>query len=692
MIKYSNTGSGSTTWSSKTETTFSNSGDGKTLSKPKIYQHIFNPTELDVASVAITVNGVINEYKTIIKSGDTYYAGQEEINITEINLETMEEYGVYNPDLTGFEEITLYALIDKQDINTVEINYDITAVQEVTYQISTDKVNWSDWMTKTELESLEVDLLEEEFYIRTSLYSNTDNYPTVEELNIEFEPVTDMMSNIYVANRNDLSSTFMIPYVITQSIGAAKDTFVNETRPTLDYSYMERLLLGDNQYRTLIKFDINEIPDNAVIREAYFDFTAKKKDDSEIQIHKLLDDWTMGATTWANQPEHEEVDSLTDLLNEWIEGKSENHGMMLDVEGSHDYYSSRIDDESAKPKLVVKYGFPDGSALNSMSYMESTVEVAERDDLECSIMVQGVNRPNQPATIEVVYGDTEDITGTISIKTGDVDNFEGEITVNKPQLPSTIYVAERSDLSSTITSRLSDYNFLNASISVSRQDVFANIALRLHEEIDGSITARAFESKNIDSQIIPIRREMESSVIVPHRDNLDGSITIRRSDDEDVNSNIAVNRKELLSGIIVPHRDNLDASITIRQTETEDVVSKIGVNRDWMEATLGIVIASSMESTITIQREADEDFPASLGIRGFGSLDLLGQIIPRPRDVSEIPIYIDIHHSYDIMSTIEVAQYMQLQATISIRSDSFKLPRQWRTISNRVITNAKRNT
>ena len=732
---YSNTGTGTTLWHTKTDTIYSNAGDGRTLAEPKIFKHTFNPGETDATSTHVEVNGVAGDYRSVIELNNTYYdQDMNKLPIDEITTSSIEEHGFVLSDLSNFDsELTLYTLVDEQDIQTVELKYDAVLVKEITYQLSTDKETWVGyngtewvedyWMSKEELETLQLDLLEDEVYFKTNLHSNTDDYATIEELNIEFEPVTDMPSTLNIAESNDLPAELMIPYVITQSVGAAKDTFVNKDRPTLDYSHMERLLVGDDTYRTLIKFDLTEIPEDAIIREAYLDLSPRKIDDTEIKISKLLEDWQMGSTTWANQPDTEEVESLEDLINQWLEGE-ENNGMLLEVDGFHDYYSSRIEREADKPKLVVKYGMPDGSALNSMSYMESTIEIRERNDLNASVLVQGVNRPNQPATIEVVYGDTEDITGTIGVQTNDIADLESNATISRPNLPSQIVVPERSDLDSTIVARRSDSEDVTGNITASRRDMASTIIVPERNDLDATISTRRDGFHFIRSSVSASRPELKSTITVPYRNDLDGQISARATDESDLDSNITASkpempgfikliihndlngqisvrvdeeselpseitaiRKNMIASIIVPENDNIDGTITVRQSDDKDMSSNIGVTRKEITGHLGVVIASSFPSTITVSREDDTEIEGTLGIRGFGSSDLPGQLTPRPRDVSQIPIYIDVHYKHDIMGTIVIAHSLEITATITINASQLKLPRQWRAISNRVINN-----
>ena len=534
---------------------------------------------------------------------------------------------------------------------------------------------------------------------------------------------TDFESELYVAHRRELPGELVIPYTLTESITATKDTFIDRYYPTMNFSQMEKLVVGggDNRFRTLIEFGLDSLPDNIRITEASLDLTHTKIDEHELDITTIEDEWEANSTTWDNRPSSSGFVDLTELVKSWYKGEIDNKGLMLYTDGYHEYYSSRTPVEDDQPKLHIEYTMPDGGQLNGIGELDSSIYVADRKDLECSIMVQGKNRPNQPATIEVVYGDTEDVSGAIGVRRNTVANLNSKIGVTLPKIPGNIEVPHNDNIDGQITVIQNKETEIDAQISVNRDELTSSINVTHYDDFAGSMTVMQHKDGDLQSKIgvnrnwipskisifdrndlsssISIRVEadedfpatfsisrpsVDAEIAVPHHEDLSASISVRVDAEEEFDANMTVSRPNLIGDIEVFERNDLEGSIALRHNE--EIAGKISVNRDWMESTLGIVIASSMESTISIRRTEGEDFPASIDVQEDGIEDINCSITPRPLRISEIPITAEVYKSKSLTCRIQIPPVEHLDCSITIKQMGlpcrifvrFKLPRMWK--------------
>lgn len=176
-----------------------------------------------------------------------------------------------------------------------------------------------------------------------------------------------------------------IPIVIEElSLSPTDDSFIMENASGNNYgSYAlisVRSLL-DSDVRSLLKFDLSEIPATAVVLEAklylyYYEWFTGDPVGRQYDLHRALEDWNEGTVTWANQPSHHGdiegyaiVPSAYDwmiwdiktLVQKWVEGTYPNYGVKLKdhTEDSATAYASRLyskeTEEPEKPYLYVKY-------------------------------------------------------------------------------------------------------------------------------------------------------------------------------------------------------------------------------------------------------------------------------------------------------------------------------------------------
>jgi hypothetical protein len=176
--------------------------------------------------------------------------------------------------------------------------------------------------------------------------------------------------------------------VATQPASAAgKDSTVSITAPSTNYGDQDDLIAGDRAmgiYRAYLQFDLDSIPDDAVILDArlgLYYYNSITTNTGEIGAYLVEESWNEGTITWNNQPAvsttAEDELSLSgssinvfvywyigDVVKGWWDGSIPNYGVMLretDEGGWHAWKYFRSSDwgsASFRPKLEVLYYDP----------------------------------------------------------------------------------------------------------------------------------------------------------------------------------------------------------------------------------------------------------------------------------------------------------------------------------------------
>jgi len=201
------------------------------------------------------------------------------------------------------------------------------------------------------------------------------------------------------------SAVFAQQQTITISTGTKWDDAMifnstkpgHEHTPNNNYSTASRLSAtawtqsGNTDYRrTLLKFDLSEIPQGAVVQNATLHFDSDPtvtsgsawngnsplSGSNAFYLEKITQNWDQGTVTWNNQPNSTTTDriwigpststteniaiDLQNMVQNWIDAPSTNFGlkMFLDTEfkwHARNYASTNHPNTSIHPKLVITY-------------------------------------------------------------------------------------------------------------------------------------------------------------------------------------------------------------------------------------------------------------------------------------------------------------------------------------------------
>jgi hypothetical protein len=141
---------------------------------------------------------------------------------------------------------------------------------------------------------------------------------------------------------------------ITRTLCAVADAYVSESSPQANHGWEEDLVAGfgggTNEHfatRTLVRFDLG-LPSGSTVVSAAFQLSQTHVADSgriTLSVLAVNEDWEESTVTWANQPATETTAvahvsvgdavpqtvswDVTDLAQEWADGTTPNHGLLV---------------------------------------------------------------------------------------------------------------------------------------------------------------------------------------------------------------------------------------------------------------------------------------------------------------------------------------------------------------------------
>jgi len=166
-----------------------------------------------------------------------------------------------------------------------------------------------------------------------------------------------------------------------------KDTSVSKYYPDYNFPNRDWITAGRgtaDTCRAYLKFDLSDIPDDAVVTSARVELYYWGSDAplaAPIGVYRVEEPWSEGSVTWNNQPEFATTPEYTrnvpasptnsflywyisDLVKGWWDGSIHNYGIMLKdtdestAEAWKRFYSSDWSTADQRPKLLVNYYDP----------------------------------------------------------------------------------------------------------------------------------------------------------------------------------------------------------------------------------------------------------------------------------------------------------------------------------------------
>jgi len=195
------------------------------------------------------------------------------------------------------------------------------------------------------------------FFLNTDKQASQAQTVTLSAIEANVQPSTEPLISIDPTGDESLCSPHSPDEIPTyqQTLIAAKDTWVDETNPTINYGAAPTLTImndaSNNQGYVLVAFNLGALPTNAVIASASLELYggvemqghAPNAPAFYIDMDIATDIWYETTVTWNTQPSTINGDSLptlyranqwtswdvTALTQDWLDGTRTNHGVVL---------------------------------------------------------------------------------------------------------------------------------------------------------------------------------------------------------------------------------------------------------------------------------------------------------------------------------------------------------------------------
>ena len=505
-------------------------------------------------------------------------------------------------------------------------------------------------------------------------------------------------ANLFIKYRNDIAGSLFIspqnkmtgiveivpPPRKKLELYPTKDAFIRSSTPTFNYGSDQIMYVGYNQdldeiYRSLIEFDISELPQNTIIEKAELKIYNNKEElkAHQVGVYEIKEPWTELGVTWLNQPNFSSIVDIKDVgkaigyeifdvkevVNKWYVNQSENNGLIIKaINESVKQYEQFNTKENVlnKPILEITYydttiysfgrsEIPSGlfvfavgnkdiiGKLNIREYdksaeLPSRLHVYNPDYMESFLTI---NRPNIISDIIVRRTESDIIVGSIVIRQKRGSEVISNLIISVPDRIGRIYVPYRYDLNANLIIRKSESRSIWSNIIISSPYRIGNIYIFYRNDINSNIVIRENEWNQLESEITISRPNILGNIEIYNTYDVLGNIRIKRSKSDDIQSFIAISRNSLISNIKLTVHSSINGYIIVRQKDDSGISANINIPyRNDLNSWLEVIGASMISGNLYV---LSGYLKANLKIPEYATYDKIGKMVVRVRWASEIP-------------------------------------------------------
>ena len=488
----------------------------------------------------------------------------------------------------------------------------------------------------------------------------------------------NLASSIKIKPKNKMTGTVEVlePPTYYMELQAVKDSFVRSQIPTLNYGISQTLVVGYNgvendTFRTLIKFDTNQIPENSKIQSVKLRLFNRQNNTytHQVGVYSVSTDWLEYGVTWANQPAvktligvaelgaigYSDID-VTNIIREWYENPQSNHGFLIRAFNENlnqiEQFSSR-ENSINQPYLDIEY---------KLDIIYST----GRSSLESAMFVHAYGESSVSSSITIPeYNADRELQSSIRVTNYNY-MMESSIDINKPLLPSEITVRQTvlDDINSSIVVRKLGFDKLDSLLSISKPFINSSIVVRQKEyhELTSSVLVQKWI---VDEDDLP-------SNLVISKPFVNSNLIVRQEESQEISGNIKLRFKQEISSNMHISRPTVNGNITVRQKDSTDLVSNVQV-----------MLRQDIPSSISISKP----FVHS-GITIKNHENISGDIFVK--NISNLVSGITIPHTKNLTSSINITNATHLSGAIDVMSGYLRsniiIPRQGDSIKIANVT------
>lgn len=577
--------------------------------------------------------------------------------------------------------------------------------------------------------------------LRNSMTGLTDIWGAVDseiESNVNVKQVADLPMTVGVSPSNRMTAIVDVqpPTRVTDVVTAKRDAFIREYYPKLNYGGEQTIVAGYSQskaeiFRSILGFDITNIlnmSDDYKIEKVVVKFkhSLGRTPAIPLELRTAIGTWSEFGVTWNNQPDSGEVVNVGDYevntdkgfitfdVTEYVLQAKEQGTSAVDfylraVNETDDSVQFFSKDAGAAQAPSIEYTYFDEvirstgrAGLDSHIFvthpasksLASKITVFKKPgekDLTSKVNVtpSGNRYENLPSTLKVSRPNLSgkgtiqvntwaNLTSKIAVREGDLNDLENcTITVSRPNLKQTLYVANRKDVTSRLGVRVEAEDILYGWVSVNVKERPASIYVRPYYDKVGKVAVRRSSEEDLGGTFIISERNKLGTIYVLYRSDLSSTMTARGGVDVDIPSSITANQYQLLGKVTVNPYVDYKGKITVRRSWDTKIDGSIAVNRPNLNASVYVKNRSDLSGAVAVRRDGQTELGGQV-IASRPSLvssifprintDLAGTVTVRRLDVSGINTTLVVPYRKNLLSEINVVGASMLQSSIQVNS------------------------
>ncbi|MBW7474084.1 DNRLRE domain-containing protein [Paenibacillus oenotherae] len=472
-------------------------------------------------------------------------------------------------------------------------------------------------------------------------------------------------ANIYIRYRHQIQGSLFItptnrmsglldiiqpPSYITE-LPSVKDAFVRSNIPTLNYGTEQSMIVGCNstnkeKYRSLIQFDIDELPDNITVEKAELKMFNSQVNNSnhQIGVYTSSASWEETGVTWLSQPAVQEIITVqslgsqsgyiridvTNQVKEWYAHTDSNYGFIIKaMDEAHPQIENFSTRESSSNKPFIE-----------VTYKHNKIYSAGRSEIPSNIVIVPVGYKNIIGKIVIPeYESDRNFPSHIHVLNLNYW-LESQLVVNKKIMPSHLIVRQNKDHSipGHVIVRVKGGHLpqdrLIGNLFVIAKSRPGKITVKYRDSINASLTVRRImhDQDEITSNLIVIRNSTVGNLIVRQQGSRSLPSSIQTRIHKVIPSNILINKKIMPGHLVVTYYKQINGRIDIR--EHDNLTSRMIVPyRKNIPGRIDIIYATHLPSSIQV---LSGYLRANLIIPSYGEHVITGRMIVRVKGISEI--------------------------------------------------------
>lgn len=467
--------------------------------------------------------------------------------------------------------------------------------------------------------------------------------------------IEDLLSNANLTETNLLDILYKLIQAPINTIVCTflQDSYIRESRPTLNYGTAESLTVGhplEGKYTALIEFDLSKfnnldlVNNNLISLNLVLSLTGSYSNGSKLNVYSITTSWNENTVTWSNFT----AESKTLIASSDCKPKVE-----INI---YDYCMQLRNNKSTAVNLLIEI---DESSIDDFISIESNNSQNSTSRPRLEVKYQDNNW--------IGYTEFTDLGSTVQIRAHNSKDLESTSrfrNTNNIDIQSNTYIPYHKDLNSFVVKRLSSLLDLDASSEMlPGTSLESSVTIRRTENKDLEFDANIYFSGDIDS-IVDIKTSLSW---------LDSLATIRNTKELDLGSKAVIFFREDLAStakIVFPGNTDLLSSSIIRSSGNLEISSIVNINNTEDIRSIGSFRKTSFNDLSSYAKSRWSDLYDINSTAIISSrIDLPSTALKRGNKNLDLNCYLNSAYGISLNSTVNIISLLPTE-TIDVLSSS----------------------